>query len=414
MNFNLFIAKKIGGKQQGRQKLSSLSNVIACVSVAISILVMFVAIAISEGFKHDIKESAVGFSGEILFVAPGEDITTDRYPIHSDFSFLSTLNSIDGVKSIDGVAYSPGMIKTDENVQGVYFKGVDSTYNLSFYKKYLVEGELPDFSGKKMSNDILISQRLAAMLGYEVGDDLVAYFIGSSVKVRKFHITGLYNVRLEEIDKTMTIIDIRQVQRLNGWDKTQVSCMEISLSARADIVKVENQIDEIVMSDTLDSDDSVVVKNISDIYPNIFDWLAILDLNVLIILVLMVAVAGFNMISGLLIILFEKISMIGLLKALGMRTKNICLIFIYRGSFIILKGMLAGNIIAVLFCFIQGRYKILSLNPSNYFVDHIPIYMEPMTALILNLGSFLLMMLIMTIPSLFISKIRPDKTIKMR
>ena len=160
MNFNLFIAKKIGGKDKRKQKLSSLSNNIACGSVAISILVMFMAIAISEGFKHDIRETAVGFSGEILFVAPGEDITTDRYPIRSDFSFKESLENVKGIKSISGVAYTPGMIKTDENVQGVFFKGVDSTYNLSFYQKYLVEGHLPDFSGKRASSDILISKRL--------------------------------------------------------------------------------------------------------------------------------------------------------------------------------------------------------------------------------------------------------------
>lgn len=414
MNFNLFIAKKIGGKDKRKQKLSSLSNNIACGSVAISILVMFMAIAISEGFKHDIRETAVGFSGEILFVAPGEDITTDRYPIRSDFSFKESLENVKGIKSISGVAYTPGMIKTDENVQGVFFKGVDSTYNLSFYQKYLVEGHLPDFSGKRASSDILISKRLADMLGYKVGDDMTAYFIGSNVRVRKFHITGLYNVRLEEVDKTMTIIDLRQAQRLNGWSSDQVSCMEIALKKGGNAARVEEKIDKIIMEETDDSDDSFVVNNISNIYPSIFDWLALLDLNVLVILILMIVVAGFNMISGLLIILFEKISMIGLLKALGMRTKDICKVFIYRASFIIIKGMIIGNIIAIILCFLQGHFKILSLDPSNYFVDHIPISMDPLTAIILNLASFLLMMLITIIPSLFISRVHPDRTIRMK
>lgn len=413
MNLNLFIAKKIGGRGNGEKKLSSLSNTIACFSVAISILVMFVAICISDGFKKDIKETAVGFSGEILFTAPGQDITNDTYPINSNLSFIPDIQNIKGVKAVNPVAYKPGMVKTDENVQGVIFKGVDSTYSLSFFEKYLNEGNLPDFSTKNVSNDILISKRLADMMGYKVGDPLVAYFIGDNVRVRKFTITGFFSIQLEEIDKTLTLIDIRHTQRLNGWNEEEVSCIEVSLDHKADLEKIEGRIDEIVMEKTTDDDSSIVVKNISNIYPYIFDWLELLNLNVLVILILMIVVASFNMSSGLLIILFEKISMIGLLKALGMKTRDICKVFIIRGSFIILKGMAIGNVIAVILCVLQGAFKIFSLNPANYFVDHIPVYVNVPVILLLNAASFVLMMLIMIIPSLFISRVQPDRTMKM-
>lgn len=402
MNLNLFIAKKI--------KTSS-SNAIACASVAISILVMFMAMVISDGFKREIKETSVGFSGEVFLIAPGQDITNHLYPISGRPSYIDKVKQVKEIASVNEVAYSAGMLKSDESVQGVLFKGVDSTYNLEFFGKYLVEGVLPEFTGKRASNQILISRRLANLMNYSCGDKITAYFVGESVRVRKFTITGLYDVQLDEMDKTLVIADIRQTRRLNGWEDDQVSNIEIGLTPKADTRKVCTELEQIILDRPWD-DDSVLVSQIRYIYPNIFDWLDLLNMNVLIILILMIVVAGFNMISGLLIILFEKTSMIGLLKALGMKTRDICKIFIYRGSFIVLKGMLIGNVIAVILSVLQGSFHIIGLNPANYFVDHIPVYVNVPKILILNICSFGLMILIMIIPSLFIARVQPDKTIK--
>lgn len=412
MNLNLYIAKKIKGNKEGSGKLSTLSNSIACASVAISIVVMFMAIAISDGFKKEIRDTSVGFSGEVLLVAPGQSITNDLYPISGTPSYLDKVKGLKGVKSVDGVAYKAGMLKTDESVQGLFFKGVDSTYSLEFYQKYLIEGRLPDFSGKRISNEILISERLADLMNYKCGDEIVAYFLGSNVRVRKFTITGLFSVQLEELDKTISIVDIRHTRRLNGWKEDDVSSIEILLEHNSDTRRVVTDIERVILENPAE-DDSVVVSNIRHIYPNIFDWLDLLNLNVLIILVLMIVVAGFNMISGLLIILFEKTSMIGILKALGMRTKDICKVFIYRGGFIVVRGMVIGNVIAILLAILQGVFHIVKLDPSNYFVSHVPIYVDVIKIGLLNIISFGVMILIMTIPSLFIAKIEPDKTIKM-
>ena len=402
MNLNLYIAKKI--------KTSS-NNTIACASVAISILVMFMAMVISDGFKREIKETSVGFSGEVFLLSPGQDITNQLYPISGRPSYIDKIHSLKGIESVNDVAYTSGMLKSDESVQGIMFKGVDSTYSLDFFEKYLVEGTLPDFSGKSASNQILISERLASLMNYKCGDKITAYFVGESVRVRRFTISGLYNVRLDEMDKTLAIVDIRQTRRLNGWESDQVSNIEIKLAAGANADKICREIEEIILDRPWD-DDSVIASQIKYIYPHIFDWLDLLNMNVLIILILMIVVAGFNMISGLLIILFEKTSMIGLLKALGMKTRDICRVFIYRGSFIVIKGMVIGNVIAIILSILQGVFHIIPLDPANYFVDHVPVYVNVPKIVILNVASFALMILIMIIPSFFIARVQPERTIK--
>lgn len=411
MNLNLYIAKKIKGKSGENGKLSSSSNTIACASVAISILVMFMAMVISDGFKKEVKEITVGFSGEVFLVSPGQDITNELYPISGNPSYIERVRALKGIKSVDDVAYSAGMLKSEESVQGVLFKGVDSTYNLEFFEKYLIEGRLPDFSGKRASNEILISERLANLMNYKCGEKINAYFVGDNVRVRRFTISGLYSIQLEEMDKRLAVVDIRHTRRLNGWTNDQVSSIEISLRHGASADRVSAELEKIILERPYE-DDSVLVNDIRYIYPHIFDWLDLLDMNVLIILVLMCVVAGFNMISGLLIILFEKTSMIGLLKALGMKTKDICKVFIYRGAFIVVKGMAIGNAIAVVFSLLQWKFHIIPLDPTNYFVDHVPVYVNVLKIVVLNLASFALMITIMIIPSLFISRVQPEKTIK--
>ena len=413
MNLNLFIAKKIKGSG-----LSSTSNGIACVSVAISIAVILAAVAISGGFKKEIGRRAAGFTGEILMTVPGMDYMNDVYPLQADLSYLPDIEKVPGIKAVSEAAYKPGMIKAENNVHGVMFKGVDSTYSLDFFADFLTEGSLPDFSGQRMSDQVLISKRLATMLGYGVGDRISVYFIGEQVRVRRLVISGLYEIQLEDLDERLALMDIRQIRRLNGWDEHDVSCLEISLggdggkAAARRRAEVYDAIGEIIMAKDQPLDAPVVVRQISEIYPGLFDWLALLDLNVLVVMVLMMAVAGFNMISGLLIILFERISMIGLLKALGMRTVSICKVFIYRGGAIVLRGMVWGNVVALVLLAVQKWLKPFRLNPVNYFVDFIPVNLNPLHILLVDAAAFVLMLLIMIIPSLFIARVSPDRTIK--
>lgn len=410
MNLYLHIAKKIDGKSG-----------IATMSVALSILVILMAVCISEGFKREIGMKAVGFSGEIVLTVPGQELTTCSYSIDTSLSYLSRIRAMKEVKSAEGVAYSVGMAKTDEQVCGVLFKGVGENYDLGFFSPFLKEGRLPQYgdSPDKPSNEILISERMALQMGYSCQDAMTVYFIGEeNIRVRKFVISGIYDIRLENLDEVLVICDIRHTQRLNGWSPSEVSCIEIGLGGDGTAAsfhkreKVLTSIDRMLMESTDDEDNSVIPRLIDEIYPNLFDWLELLNMNVLIILTLMIIVAGFNMVSGLLIILFRNMSMIGLMKALGMRTSEVCRIFLYKAGLTVAQGMFIGDTVALLLMGLQGRYHIMKLDPANYFVDHVPIHLDWSTFLVLNIASFAVMMLIMTIPCRFISGISPDRTIK--
>ncbi len=413
MNLNLFISKKVKGSG-----LSSVSNAIACVSVAISIGVIIIAIAVASGFKSEIGRRAVGFSGEIMLLAPGTDYMNDTYPFNADLSYLDDIRAVEGVRNIAEVAYKPGMLKSDTDVHGALFKGVDSTYNFDFFAEHIVEGSLPDFSGNRMSDRILISKRLARMLGYGTGDNITVYFRGDDVKLRRFSIAGLYDIQLEDLDERLIIADIRQIRRLSGWQEHESSCVEIFLDGEGrrgserQRDRIYEQTGLVIMTKDMPEDAPVAVQKVDNVFSTVFDWLALLDLNVLVVMALMIAVAGFNMISGLLIILFERISMIGLLKSLGMRTADICKVFIYRGGAIVLKGMIWGNIIAIALMLIQQYVHVVKLDPSNYFVNFVPVDLRLTDIIAVDIISFALMLLIMIIPSLFIARVSPDKTIK--
>ena len=413
MNLNLFIAKKIKGRG-----VSSTGNIIACASVGVSIGVILMAVAISGGFKKEIGKRAAGFTGEILITVPGMDYMNDVYPLQADLSYLTEIEKIPEIKAVSETAYKPGMVKSEKDVHGVMFKGVDSTYSLDFFADFLTDGCLPDFSGERMSDQVLISKRLATMLGLHTGERMTVYFIGDQVRARRLTVSGLYDIQLEDLDERLAVLDIRQIRRLNGWEDYESSCLEIALggdggkSADGKRNKVYEEIGDIIMECDMPEDASVAVRRVDEIYPGLFDWLALLDLNVLVVMVLMMAVAGFNMISGLLIILFERISMIGLLKSLGMRTSNICKVFIYRGGAIVLRGMIWGNAAALVLLAVQKWFRPFTLNPVNYFVNFVPVELNLLHVVVVDIVAFILMLLIMVLPSLFIARVSPDRTIK--
>lgn len=415
MNLNLFIALRLGNKgSQSEKSPSNLSNKIAVISVAVSIAIIIISISVLGGFKDEINKNLSGFSGEITLSAPGVEVTNSQFYINGDLSYLSKIDSLEGVESINAVSYRTALLKTNSEIQGVLFKGVDSLYNLSFFKDRLISGEIPTY-GAAYSNDILISKRLASLLGYSVGDRVTSYFIDDDIKARSFNIKGIYDAQLEELDKVLIITDIKHVSRLNGWKSGEVSAFEINSSSNVksqrDLNKLEEQISNIMYDYTEDSDESVTISTLRESYYILYDWLTLLDINVVIILLLMIAVAGVNMVSGILIILFENIAKIGLLKSLGMKSLDISKIFLIRGGLIIGKGLIFGNIISGLFCFMQYNYKFIELDPTNYFVSYIPINISFVTLLLLNIISFIVIMIILTIPCHFITKVNPAKTL---
>lgn len=419
MNLNLFIAKRLGAAESaGKRKLSGTSNRIAAGSVAVSILVMIVSMAISRGFRSEIVETVTGFTGHFTLSAPGVDWTEGQYPVREHPELVRAIAGLPFVKAVRPVSYRAGIIKAQEQIQGAVFKGVDSTYDLAFFSRCLSEGEVPVYTGG-ISNDVLIPRRLSETLGCAADDRMTVYFIDpdGQVRVRRFRIAGIYDARLEEADRGLIVADARQVARLNGWENGEVSGYEIVLNRyrRRNAERQKEVLSELIYDYTAEDDeDSITVESLQDRYYVLFDWLHLLDMNVLIILALMTAVAGFNMVSGLLILLFERIPHIGVLKALGMRDRDITGIFLYRASFIVLKGLAAGNGLAGLFCWIEWKYRLIALDPANYFVKHVPIDIDLWTVLEVNAAAFAVIMIILLIPCHFISRISPARTVSVR
>ena len=412
MNFILFLADKIGSRADSTGKLSRMGTTVSVVSVALSIAVVIIAVAVSNGFREEIGGKARGFAGDIVLAEPGMDIAGESGPVNSKLSYKGKIEGLPFVERVEGVAYRHGILKTDEEIGGVLFKGVDSTYNMDFYGKYLVDGKLPDLSGRRASNDIIISSRLADALQYKVGDKVVAYFVGDEVRVRSFNLAGIFDAQLEQLDKFLALADLRHIQRLNGWDDG-VSGFEIFLNGEFADSHMD-AIGDIIYANQLEGDTPVIPTSLQDKYYVLYDWLHLLDLNVLIILALMIAVAGFNMVSGLLIMLFERTSQIGLLKSLGMSNGAVSRIFLAKSALVVLKGMLWGNAIAVILCLLQKNFNVITLNPDNYFVSSVPVEFSFVWIIGMNLIAFAAIMLIMLLPCHFISRIDPAATMRVK
>ncbi|MBQ1707528.1 MAG: ABC transporter permease [Bacteroidales bacterium] len=408
MSASRFIASKLS---DGDGRLSHTSNTIAWISVCLSVAIMIIAIAVVAGFKAEIRGRATGFMGSVMLIQPGQAPLNEQYPFSEKLSYRERLAAEPGVTGVSGVAWRSGLIKTDENIDGLYFKGVDSLYDFSFFDDCLVAGELPDYHGR-ISNDILLSRTTASKLGFEVGDDVVVYFIGEEVKVRKFRLSGLYDAGLEEIDTRMAVADRRHIQRLNGWAADEVSSIEIRIDPHASVEAMNERVEELIYTSMQESDKALFVTNVKKLYGHLFDWLSLLDLNVLMILLLMVVVAGFNMISAILIILFEKISTIGLLKALGMTSREVTKVFLLRAGRLVGKGMLWGNVLGIGLCLIQYWTHIIRLDPANYFVDAVPIRLSLGSILLLDLVAGLLIMALISLSARFIARVSPDRTMR--
>ncbi len=412
MGFVRFIAGRLSSfeGEQGRQ--SRIGNILAWVSVCLSVAVMIVALTVVSGFKSQIRSRATGFMGSVMLVQPGQNPINEHYPFKGSLSYRDTLLALKGVRSVDGVAYTSGLLKTDSEIEGLIFKGVDSLYNLSFLADAMVEGSLPDYFGK-MSGDILISRSTASRMDYKLGDAVVVYFIGERVLVRKFRICGIFEVGMDEIDSRFALADIRQVRRINGWETSDVSSMEIHSDGSRTVEALSSAVSEIEFRCSLDDDAPLFVTNVKEFYGGIFDWLNLLDLNVLMILTLMTIVAGFNMISAVLIILFENISTIGLLKALGMTSEQVGKVFLLRAGRIVGKGMFWGNILGFALCLFQKYTGLIKLDRASYFVDRVPVDFPAGQLILLNVAAAVMIMLFVSVSTLFISKVSPDRTLKM-
>lgn len=418
MNINLFIAKSLGAG--GKDNLPGRKNsLIAGISIAVSVVIMIIAISVSDGFGKEIRAKVSGFAGDISVKVPGEELTNSLYPLTLDNTTLKSLSDLSGVSAVQGVAYVTGVMKHKDQIEGVMLKGVDTSYDWSFVQNNLdkrVNGDttfLPDLHNIS-ADKIVISSRLASKLGLSVGDRPFLYFVGESVKTRRYTVEAIFDARLEEIDKGLVLCKIENVRDILGWNQENYSSLEILTKKGVNSEEKSAELQTILDNSKADNYTDYEVVTSDLMFPHLFDWLSLLDFNVVIVLSLMMIVAGFNMISGLLIILFEKISMIGLLKSLGMRDREIHKIFLARALSIVIKGIIAGNIVALVILYLQKWFRLIPLDPANYFVNHIPVHVDILKLIAVDIISLLVITAILYIPSRFISKVEPDKSLRQK
>jgi len=409
LNYELFIAKRIIAAKRYKSSISSPIIKIASIAIAIGIIIMMISIATGIGLQKKIREKIAGFNGHIQitnFDNNNSQITIE--PVPKKQNFYPNFTSVSGIKNVQVYATKSSIIRTATDFEGVIFKGVGNDYNWSFFKNYLVLGRLPDFS-KKVSTDVLISKEISNRLHINLGDKFNMLFTKENPSkppwIRVVKVVGIYNSGFQDFDKNMVIGDIRHIQKMNKWNTYEVGGFEIILNDFDDIKSKTKAIYQNIGS-TLNCE-SIVEK-----YPAIFEWIGLFDNNIYIIISIMILVAGINMITALLVLILERAQMIGILKALGSQNKSIRKIFLYNAAYLILKGLFWGNLIGLLLLFIQKYTGIITLNPDTYYVNKVPIYINIEYLFILNIGTLILCLLMLLIPSIIITKISPVKSIK--
>lgn len=413
LNLPLFLARRIYKDKGDKYKVSRPAIRIATIGVAIGLAVMVVTVSVVLGFKHTIRDKVVGFGSHIQVENFLALQSTDPYPICVDDSLMRVLRSTDGVKHVERFALTQGILKTDSDFLGMTFKGVGPEYDFTFIRQNLVAGDIPEFSDQSSHYKLLVSQMTADKLKLAVGDKVYAYFISNNdVRARRFTVSGIYQTNLTLFDQSLCFTDLYTAVRLNNWLDGQCTGAEITV---ADFGRLEETAANVVERVNRTPDkygDILTSQTIDEAYPQIFSWLDLLDINVWIILALMVCVAGFTMISGLLIIILERTQMIGTLKALGARNSTVRYTFLWFAAFIIGRGLLFGNIIGIGIVLLQEYTGVVSLDPTSYYVSTAPMELNVPFIVLLNVATLLISLFVLIAPSYLISHIHPAKSMR--
>lgn len=412
MNLELFIAKRITQGKKNGTHISQPIVSIAVVGITLGLCIMILAVSIVTGFKSEITNKVIGFGSHIQITNYDNNSSFETHPIQKDLVEAREIAALPGIKHIQVYATKLGILQTKDDIQGIVLDGIGSDYDWTFFQDKLVEGSTFEVNDTTKTNNILISQYLSDLLKLNVGDRFIVYFIQQPPRLRKFTITGIYNSGMEEFDKLFMICDIKHIQKLNNWNSNQVSGYEIQLDNFNQLDQMEQTLRRITQNQFTPDGSSLKIKSIKSRHPQIFSWLEMLNVNVWVILSLMVTVAGINMISGLLIIILEKTNMIGILKALGTPNWSIRKIFLYQSGILIGKGMLWGNLLGIGLCLIQHYFEIIPLDPTNYYVSTVPINLNITHLVLLNIGTLLITVGMLVLPSFIITRITPAKAIK--
>ena len=413
MNLPLFIARRIYSDQGDRRKVSRPAIRIATIGVAIGLAVMIITVSVVLGFKHTIRDKAIGFASHIQVMNILSMNSVETYPICIDDSIIKVISGIEGIKHVQRFALTRGILKTDDDFLGVAFKGIGPEYDLDYLKENLVEGQIPVFSDTVGTNRLLLSRIMADKLKLKAGDRVFAYFIGDEdVRTRRFTVEGIYQTNMTRFDEAICYTDIYTANKLNGWFEGQCSGAELTVN---DFDRLDDTYLNIInkVNRTQDRYNSIFSsQTVYEAYPQLFTWLELLDINVWIILGLMICLAGITMTSGLLIIILERTSMIGVLKAIGSRNRTIRHTFLWFSAFIISRGLLLGDILGIGLVLLQQYTGLVTLDPQTYYVSEAPVELDIPITILLNVATLIVSISVLIIPSFFISHIHPAKSMR--
>ncbi|MEM9077676.1 MAG: FtsX-like permease family protein [Bacteroidota bacterium] len=411
MNLELFIAKRLITGKEHKISISAPIIKIAIAAIAIGIIMMLIAIATGVGLKHKIREKVAAFNGHIQISNYDNNASeVSVFPVSLEQEFYPEFTIVDGVAHIQAVATKGGIIRTEDTFEGMLAKGVGTDYNWTVFEEYLVDGRLPDYTGK-LNDEVLVSRRMANRLQLGVGDSFFSFFLKEDdpskfPNNRRFQIVGVYDSGFEEFDATYVFVDIRHIQRMNKWESNQIGNFEVFLS---NFDEMETKTNEIY-GKTISNLDT---QNIKSKYFRIFEWIGLFDFNIALIIGIMIIVGGINMITALLVLILERTQMIGVLKALGSENWSIRKVFLYNAAYLITIGLFWGNLIGLIVLFLQDRFRIFKFpNPEEYYIEYIPVFIDVPTVVLLNLGVMLLCLLMLLVPSYIITKISPVKAMK--
>lgn len=412
MNYEFFIARRIYFQGETKGKAANPAIRIATLGMCLGLVIMILSLCIVLGFKREVRSKVVGIGSQIQISNFRSSSSYETFPVQAGDSLAQLLNAEQDITHWQRYATKPGMIKTDDNFQGMVLKGVAQEYDWRFLQQHLVEGEIPVFTDSVSSNKVLISQTLANKLDIHLGDLIYTYYIEGEVRARRLKVAGIYETHFSEFDRLFLLTDLHTVVRLNRWEPDQVSGVEVNLKEEAPLDDTANRLARRMDLLVDNYGGTYYVQTVEDLNPQLFAWLGVLDMNVWVILVLMLGVAGFSMISGLLILILERTNMIGILKAMGGTNRSIRKIFLYFAAFIIGRAMFWGNVIGLALCFLQSKFQLVKLNPADYYLDAVPIYFNGWVWLALNVATLLVTLLILVGPSYLISRIHPAQSIR--
>ncbi|WP_299220277.1 FtsX-like permease family protein [uncultured Aquimarina sp.] len=411
MNFEYFIAKRLIKGKEHKSSISSAIIKIAIFAIAIGMVMMLITVATGIGLQRKIREKVAAFNGHIIITSYDNNNSIESLiPIKKEQHFYPDFVDVEGIKHVQGFATKGGLIRTEDDFEGIVVKGIGDDYNWSYFNEYLIEGVLPDFTDPR-NNQILISAYTSSRLGLGVGDKANTVFLKKNsssnipANIRAFEIVGIYDSGFQEFDEKFVFADIRHIQKMNKWKDGEVGGFEVFIDDFDEIDKKGKEVYESIPSD-------LEAQTIALKYGSIFEWLKLFDLNIIGIIGIIILVAGINMITALLVLILERIQMIGILKSLGTNDWSIRKVFLYNAGYLILLGLFWGNLIGVSLLFIQKHYGVIGLNPATYYVSTAPVYISIGYIILLNIGTTILCLTMLLIPSYVIAKISPSKAIR--